>query len=285
MLQNQFKLIELKPYDGYKIESIMDERSEIEPFLKALSPDVIIIDHYGLDLNWETLAKKYCKKLIAIDDLNRKHDAHAILDQNFYIDPPTNYKAEHLFIGPEFCLLNSSFNNVQTCEIKEKVSNLLIFFGGADIHSQTLRVVKLLKDFKININVVCGSQNKDIKELQGFKYIKLHVDINYTAKLMSESDLFIGAGGTTTWERAKLGLPSLVISVARNQEEICQNLHQKNVINYLGVFDKISDELISHSVSNLIQDYNLRLKFNDNSLKLEVGDKLNEFISYIQSDI
>ena len=38
------------------------------------------------------------------------------------------------------------------------------------------------------------------------------------AKLMVNSDIAIGAGGVTTLERMCVGLPSIVISIAENQE-------------------------------------------------------------------
>jgi spore coat polysaccharide biosynthesis predicted glycosyltransferase SpsG len=37
------------------------------------------------------------------------------------------------------------------------------------------------------------------------------------AELMIHADLAIGAGGTSTWERCFLGLPSITIVVADNQ--------------------------------------------------------------------
>ena len=51
---------------------------------------------------------------------------------------------------------------------------------------------------------------------------------------MLESDLAIGAGGTTTWERACLGLPTIVISTASNQHEIAKALSDHQYITFLG---------------------------------------------------
>lgn len=44
------------------------------------------------------------------------------------------------------------------------------------------------------------------------------------AELMAEADLAIGAAGTTCWERCCMGLPSLLVVLAENQEAIAQAL-------------------------------------------------------------
>jgi RimJ/RimL family protein N-acetyltransferase len=58
-------------------------------------------------------------------------------------------------------------------------------------------------------------------------------------ELMALADLAIGAGGTTTLERLCLGLPSIVVSIAANQEPSCQALSENGLIKYLGADDSI----------------------------------------------
>jgi spore coat polysaccharide biosynthesis predicted glycosyltransferase SpsG len=54
--------------------------------------------------------------------------------------------------------------------------------------------------------------------------VTLHSDVRAIAELMSTVDFAIGAGGTTSWERCCLGLPSLLFEVAENQREIINAL-------------------------------------------------------------
>jgi spore coat polysaccharide biosynthesis predicted glycosyltransferase SpsG len=44
----------------------------------------------------------------------------------------------------------------------------------------------------------------------------------------------LGAGGATNWERMCLGLSSVVVSVARNQDEINRQLAEQGFIRFLG---------------------------------------------------
>lgn len=52
----------------------------------------------------------------------------------------------------------------------------------------------------------------------------VRVDVRDMAHLMTNSDLMIGAAGSTTWESSCLGLPSIVIAVAENQQLIARAL-------------------------------------------------------------
>jgi spore coat polysaccharide biosynthesis predicted glycosyltransferase SpsG len=44
------------------------------------------------------------------------------------------------------------------------------------------------------------------------------------AQLMADCDLAIGAAGATSWERCCLGLPSIMLVVAKNQLEVAKGL-------------------------------------------------------------
>ena len=52
--------------------------------------------------------------------------------------------------------------------------------------------------------------------------LSVHVETLDMAGLMSRADLAIGAGGSSTWERACLGLPSLTLILADNQADLAR---------------------------------------------------------------
>ncbi|MBY0429663.1 MAG: UDP-2,4-diacetamido-2,4,6-trideoxy-beta-L-altropyranose hydrolase, partial [Rhodospirillales bacterium] len=59
-------------------------------------------------------------------------------------------------------------------------------------------------------------------------------DVADMAGLMTEADLAFGAGGTTSWERCCLGLPSLILVVADNQDKIAAELAAAGAVLRLG---------------------------------------------------
>ena len=65
---------------------------------------------------------------------------------------------------------------------------------------------------------------------------------------MASADAAIGAGGTTTWERLCLGLPSITYALAANQEAYSQVLAERGLIAYLGRAASFDELLFQQAV-------------------------------------
>ena len=60
--------------------------------IKGLDPDWLIVDHYGIDHDWEKQLRPYVKKIMVIDDLaNRRHDCDILIDQNWFCSMESRY--------------------------------------------------------------------------------------------------------------------------------------------------------------------------------------------------
>ena len=73
---------------------------------------------------------------------------------------------------------------------------------------------------------------------------------------MFQSDLAIGAAGSTSWERCCLGIPSLIVVLAANQREIATALHDvgaARTISSCSLHEEISLEInaIMNAISRL----------------------------------
>ena len=118
---------------------------------------------------------------------------------------------------------------------------MLIFFGGVDKDNLTARALKALTCTALEciaVDVVIGRQSPhkaEIEELAAKRpHTTLHWQLSSLAGLIARADLAIGAGGTTTWERICLKLPSLVVVVASNQLPFAQSLAKAGYIKLLG---------------------------------------------------
>jgi spore coat polysaccharide biosynthesis predicted glycosyltransferase SpsG len=69
------------------------------------------------------------------------------------------------------------------------------------------------------------------------------VDIDNMAEIMSNADIAIGAAGATTWERCCLGLPTIQIVIAKNQNMIAKLLARENAIKLLKDMGQLSSML------------------------------------------
>ncbi|KZN95213.1 hypothetical protein AZI98_14500 [Aeribacillus pallidus] len=231
------------------------------------SIDFFIIDHYGLDEKWESKLKPFTKKLMVIDDLaNRKHVCDFLLDQNWYLNYQDRYKnlvppeCKQL-LGPNYVLLREEFIEASRHKrIRDgKIHNILVFFGGTDPTNETIKTLNALAllENNIKVNVVVGSSNKRKHEIREYcdRYLNFffHCQVSNMAELMNEADLAIGAGGTTTWERCYLGLPSITIIVADNQIELTDSVSKFGATIHLGCSHEVTSDQIFEAVKDLIE--------------------------------
>ena len=218
--------------------------------------DWLIIDHYKIDIEWETKHSQENRKILVIDDLaNRKHLCDVLLDQNYFKDIDSRYtnlvpKNCNQLLGPRYSLLRTEFSNALKKYNRKfnSVNSLLINFGGTDPVGMTLKALLLVKDFDLQIDVVVGQGVSDLEEIKKNctnKNIKLHIQTNKMAEIILNSDLAIAANGTSTWERSCLGLPTISISIADNQVELSKCLHEINGCFYIGHY---SDNDISFKI-------------------------------------
>lgn len=203
----------------------------------ATAVDWLTVDHYALDARWERQLRPVCRKLMVIDDLaDRDHDCDVLLDQNLGRHAE-NYvslvlRSCTVLAGPRYALLRPEFAALRPYSLIRRSSpqfkHLLIAMGGVDMDDATgkvldaLRICPLPEDCRIT--VVMGSHAPWLAQVRTKaatmpRPTEVQVNIRDMAILMADSDLAIGAAGSTSWERCCLGLPTIVILLAKNQFE------------------------------------------------------------------
>jgi UDP-2,4-diacetamido-2,4,6-trideoxy-beta-L-altropyranose hydrolase len=237
---NMVQAIQEKGFKSNGIASTTDWEADAKYTLEVCAGntfDWIIVDHYGLDVKWEQSLRPKCQKLMVIDDLaDRTHDCDLLLDQNLgrlKSDYEPLVPAEcQLLIGPNYALLRPEFAAWRDYSLKRRSSNLglkhlLISMGGTDYPNSTSLILEALKQAPLSsdcrIAVVMGASSPWIQQVRALAKTlpwdtAVNVNVKNMAELMANSDLSIGAAGATTWERCCIGLPSLIVITASNQE-------------------------------------------------------------------
>lgn len=217
--------------------------------------DWMIVDHYRLDGRWETLARSFSEKVMAIDDLaDRPHDCDLLLDQNYCRGMDSRYSGLvpsqcRLLLGPRYALLRSEFSRARA-RMKQRdgaLKRILVFFGGSDPGNETAKALAGIRQFsrpEVAVDVVVGSSNPHREEVRRLcdtlPNATYHCQVDNMAEMMASADLAIGGGGTTTWERCSLGLPALVAILADNQAELVQAVAEYGAIVNLGWADRLA---------------------------------------------
>ena len=278
---NLIQHIEDKGYRVYPLPPDIDLSVDKDLTQKILQKqteliDWLIIDHYEIDILWESYLRKYVKKIMVIDDLaNRYHDCDILLDQNISVkgNRYNGFVPLHCLklLGPEYALLMQEFAQARM-SLKERageVKRILVTMGGVDHENQTAKVlkgIKMLGRNDISVDVILGASNPNrskieemISEMQNAKCFN---NVKNMADFMVKADIAIGASGSTTWERCCLGLPSIVMVLADNQKDIAEELGKEGVVVNLGWHEDVTEMDIKNAVENLLADSDKRGKMN-----------------------
>lgn len=224
--------------------SQQQDADECAAILSELQPDWLIVDHYALDACWESMLQPYYRKLMVIDDLaDRHHICHVLVDQTFgrnaddYIQKvPAGCR---VLCGSQYALLRPEFAALRQYSLKRRETpqmySLLVNMGGVDRNNATGKVLQALRHCDLpvscSITVIMGTSAPWLSEvrLQAEQmpwHTDIRVGVSNMAQLMADSDLAIGAAGSTSWERCCLGLPTVMVVLADNQRQVAQGLEQ-----------------------------------------------------------
>jgi UDP-2,4-diacetamido-2,4,6-trideoxy-beta-L-altropyranose hydrolase len=270
---------ELQSMLGVKKESndygewlgISKER-DAEQTISALGktvPDWLIVDHYGLDEGWEKTLRAHVKNIMVIDDLaDRPHDCDLLLDQNWFENREKRYEGLippncTKLLGPEYALLQPQYAELHPCTPPRMgpIQRIFVFFGGADNDNLTGRAIAAFLALgrpDIVLDVVINPVNHYVaairEQVKAHANITLHEALPSLARLMLKADLAIGAGGTTSWERCCLGLPSVIITLAENQKPIAAALDRQGFARWLGHQDSVSESTLTAALENVLEN-------------------------------
>lgn len=253
--------------------------------------DWIIIDHYGIDKKWEMQIRPFVKNIMVIDDLaNRYHDCDLLLDQNHYNYPNERYQGLvpaycKKFLGPKYALLRDEFRKAKKNLEKRDgyIRRILVSFGGSDPTNETFKTIEalhLIPRLNVIVDIVVGSgnQNKHLIEetCRKIPWMNYYCQVDHMAELMAKADLSIGAGGASNWERCYLGLPTIVIIVAQNQEETTLALADLGAIWCLGWYHEVDSHIIAKAILRAMADATETLNMKQRMLRLMDGENNEE---------
>ena len=236
----------LLPVDNPAFDQVSDAQQTAE---LADAVDWLIVDHYGIDHHWQREMRSACNRIMVIDDLaDRIHDCDILLDQTFgrHADEYRSLTpvACKVLTGTDYALLRPEFAASRPAALErrkasEGVHHVLVSIGGFDPENVTLDVLEVLAhaDYseRLTVTAVCPAQppadDASLNTLAGsFEKLEIRQYVSNMAELMAASDLAVGAGGTTSWERCCLGLPALIRIMADNQREVARRLEAAGAI-------------------------------------------------------
>lgn len=262
--------------EGFGITRLMSEYD----FFKVLNgEEIVVLDNYFFDSEYQKSIKSKGNRLIYIDDIN---------DKEFYADLIINispgirksaYQAQaytNFALGLKYALLRPSFLLRSGKNKTNPDSNkTLICLGGSDTSNKTLDVLKRLKNTfeTLSIVVVVGVSYPFLDELKNYiskltvsNTIEVYHNVNelFLSQLMSECSLAICSPSTVSIEYLSVtkGLLFLLLT-ADNQEQwynyaLSKKLAYEFSENNIRKYRELKSD---HSLQDKLLDGNQRKRF------------------------
>lgn len=259
--------------------SVGDLDATTAAVLKAAAGErsmAVALDGYQFGADFQLGVKKTGCRLLVVDDYGHADAYHAgiVLNQNISAREQIYTQrddATQLLLGPRFALLRREFVEHRGWErvIPEESRKLLVTLGGADADNVTKKVIDALAGSGLEAKVVVGGSNPHLPSLRqaseaasgGETCVELVLNASDMPALMQWADMAVAAGGSTSWELAFTGLPSLFIIIADNQEENARELERRGFGLCLGRHSEFDAGTFRKALDHLAGDSALRANF------------------------
>ncbi len=259
---------------GFKVRVLDDSNGEAEA-LRAEAvghADLLVVDHYQCDATLERACRSFARKILVLDDATgRDHDCDILVDAA--AAGPEGYAGHvspdaRVLTGPAYALMRRSFVLHRAAALARRdgrpVKEILVSCGATDPANATSLVLEALDDVARNVvvSVVLSSRAPQVEDvrrrLRG--KARLLLDADNMAELLTNSDLAIGAPGASAFERAVLGLPSVLVTLADNQRGIARLMEKAGAAVDGGALNEGFASRLRRIVERLLADAGARTR-------------------------
>lgn len=245
----------------------VDDAVETAGVIRQRRAQWLVVDGYHFNARFLHILNEEGVNLLCIDDFGQEGYAYAdvIVNQNGYADLslyPDRRAGAHLLLGSRYVLLRPEFWpwRTTTRTIADAAHKVLVTLGGGDFHNVTMQVLQALqtiRDCSLQCLVVVGGSNPHVAQIQ--KAIEPYApnyqllrDVSNMPELMAWADIAVSAAGTTSWELAFMGLPTLAIVLADNQELVARYISEVGSAQNLGSYETLSAQPLADVVRALL---------------------------------
>ncbi|MEM9543294.1 MAG: UDP-2,4-diacetamido-2,4,6-trideoxy-beta-L-altropyranose hydrolase [Cyanobacteria bacterium P01_E01_bin.42] len=278
----------------------IEDGEETVNLAKMLRSTRLVVDGYHFDARYQQQIKTAGFKLLVIDDCGDAGHYYAdlVLNQNIYAREslyPHREPQTQLLLGSRYVLLRPEFLAWRDWqrEIPEVARKILVTLGGSDPDNVTLKVIEALQQVKVRdleVVAIVGASNPHYEQLQGVVQqsqlsISLKRNVMDMPELIAWADVAIAAGGSTNWELAFMGLPTLIIVLADNQKEIARELDKLGAAIDLGWHETLSTREIASRCGSLAIATTQRASLQQRTAKLIDGKGVERLLLRLEPNL
>ncbi|WP_010237142.1 UDP-2,4-diacetamido-2,4,6-trideoxy-beta-L-altropyranose hydrolase [Clostridium arbusti] len=252
--------IEKVKSQGFRVKTIGEDSVLLD--LKNIEADLLVTDSYDVDENYFNETKRMFYKTAYIDDMNfYNFNVDFLINQNLHaID--FKYKVNNdtrLLVGAQYIMLRDEFKNISKKYIKEEPQNIMITVGGSDPHYITEQILDYVKLLDYNFHVVVGPSFPKDNSLKSHESEKIRLYYNANMyEIMKKCDIAISACGSTLYELADCGVPTLGTIVADNQQGIANKMNELGMIKNIGWYNTLVKDKFIEALTEFCSNFTLR---------------------------
>ena len=235
--------------------------------------DRLVIDGPGLTLAVLATIEPVAERTLVIDDLAKleRYPVSIVVNQNAHAGLLAYPPGTRLLGGLRWAILRHEFVSPDHHRRRPPsiARRLLIAFGGTDPAGLTRRTTRLILGStgvreidRLELEVVVAATNPDADAIAALtdRQPRAHVrgEVMNMANLMAEADMAITSGGTTVWELARMGVPSLVVETSPVEAALASGLRDVGLFDTLGPAESLNDATIIGAVGARASDLGWR---------------------------
>lgn len=265
--------------------ALEQELDKLAETIRTLKIEKLFIDSYYVTKHYlRTLHEQ--TRVVYLDDLmafpypvsmviNYGIICHKYMYESMYQKAGMN--CVKCLVGKEYVPLRREFQNCHY-EVKRKVKDILITTGGTDPFHIAYRLLERFfseagfQDLNFYVVIGCFHQNrKQLYQMQTeHENVTIYENITNMAQLMQRCDVAVTAGGSTTCELCAVGVPSVCLSIAQNQQEGAKIWEREGLMLYAGDMQQDETGCIQGVFDKLqvyLEDYGLRKSISEKMRK------------------
>ncbi|QWR78172.1 UDP-2,4-diacetamido-2,4,6-trideoxy-beta-L-altropyranose hydrolase [Candidatus Magnetomonas plexicatena] len=282
----------------YRLKSCYPDSESIEEsigYLNQFKDCWVVCDGLLFDHKYYEIIKTLGFKLLVIDDMAREpfYNADIVLNQNLHgLDLTYNCApGTRLLLGNEFVILRREF--LKYIGIKKKfnseLTRILVTLGGMDSNNYTEKILLTIKDMlsanqvkeALELTVVTGGGNRYADRIRAIDMpvptTHLHNAANMP-ELMHTHDIAITSGGTTVWELAFMGVPSIVGRTAPIEDYLVNGLSKNGLFVDAGWYETLDEGHFIRTLLTLIHDKELQKEMSVKAQSLIDGRAIDKLV-------
>lgn len=281
----------LKDLLSNKNHEIFNWLIEEEKLLTLIeSADVVIIDSYLANYDFYNKVSNSVKVPVYIDDNKRIDYPSGIVVNGTVFADELNYPVKQgitYLLGSKYTPIRKEFWFVPDKTISKIIETIMVTFGGDDSRNMTPGILNPLKEnfSELTKKVIIGRGFKNTKQIEALKDERTELiyypDAEGMKKAMLESDIAISAAGQTLYELARVGVPTIAISVSDNQMNNVRGWQKAGFIEYAGWWQ--DDKLLTNVLVciNNLRKKGIRLKKSLIGRKFVDGKGCHRIVDYL----